>query len=105
MSDPLRYYKYSTVLYMVTVNSIVNCPPRLIWKLPKTITDELVIPTRIAFEDLDGIELRRGELQFASQPDFFFVGVADSAHRVGSLQSNIKHAKFTITDKTVQAEQ
>ena len=60
LTEPIKYQKYPTVLYLVTMNYLDNNRPTIIWKVPDTLSDELILPARIAYELPDGKELRHG---------------------------------------------
>ena len=60
ITEPIKYQKYPTVLYLVTMNYLDNNRPIIIWKVPDTLSDELIFPARIAYELPDGKELRHG---------------------------------------------
>lgn len=47
---------------MITLSLQSNSIPHLRWRVPQDISDELVLPARIAFRTPEGNDLRRGEL-------------------------------------------
>ena len=61
ITEPIKYQRYPTVLYSVTMSYLSDNHPSIIWKLPDTISDELIFPARIAYEQPDGRELRHGQ--------------------------------------------
>lgn len=61
ITDPIKYQRYPTILYLVTMNYLESRNPIIIWKVPDFPSDELIVPTRIAYESLDGRELRQGK--------------------------------------------
>ena len=43
LTEPIKYQKYPTVLYLVTMNYLDNNRPTIIWKVPDTLSDELIL--------------------------------------------------------------
>ena len=62
LTEAIKYQKYPTVLYLVTMNYSDDNRPKLVWKIPDTISDELILPARVAYEIPDGKDLRHGYL-------------------------------------------
>ena len=62
LTDAIKYQKYPTILYLVTMNYSDDNRPKIVWKIPDTISDELILPARIAYEIPDGKDLRQGYL-------------------------------------------
>ena len=60
LTDPLKYQKYFTVLYCVQMEWSPERSTVIEWQLPDLISDELLMPARLVFENCGGIELRQG---------------------------------------------
>ena len=41
LTEAIKYQKYPTVLYLVTMNYSDDNRPKIVWKIPDTISDEL----------------------------------------------------------------
>ena len=41
LTDAIKYQKYPTILYLVTMNYSDDNRPKIVWKIPDTISDEL----------------------------------------------------------------
>ena len=93
LTDPLKYQKYSTVLYCVIMECSSNCSTTLEWKLPDMISDELLMPARLAFENFGGIELRQGRCPGICETSSSPNGCYNSDKSKGSVPVTIKYNK------------
>ena len=93
LTDPLKYQKYSTVLYCVQMEWSTERSTIIEWQLPDVISDELLMPARLAFENCGGIELRQGRCpgicETVSSPN----GCYNSDKSKGSAPVTIKYNK------------
>ena len=93
LTDPLKYQKYFTVLYCVQMEWSPERSTVIEWQLPDLISDELLMPARLAFENCGGIELRQGRCpgicETISSPN----GCYNSDKSKGSAPVTIKYNK------------
>ena len=94
LTEPIKYQKYPTVLYLVTMNYLDNNRPTIIWKVPDTLSDELILPARIAYELPDGKELRHGYLPGIMETSTAPNGCYNSDRSKGSIPLTIKSLRF-----------
>ena len=93
LTDPIKYQKYSTVLYSVKMDSSTNHSTMLEWQLPDLISDELLMPTRLAFENFGGKELRQGRYPGICETSSSPNGCYNSDKSKGSVPVTIKYNK------------
>ena len=91
ITEPIKYQRYPTVLYSVTMNYLSNNHPSIIWKIPDAISDELIFPARIAYEQPDGRELRHGQLPGVAETNTASNGCYNSDKSKGSISLTIKY--------------
>ena len=91
LTGPLKYHKYLTVLYLVKMEWSSELSTIIEWQLADTISDELLMPARLAFENSGGIELRQGRCpgicETSTQPN----GCYNSDKSKGSAPVTIKY--------------
>ena len=90
LTEAIKYQKYPTVLYLVTMNYSDNNRPKIVWKIPDTISDELILPARIAYEIPDGKDLRHGYLPGIMETSTAPNGCYNSDKSKGSIPLTIK---------------
>ena len=44
ITEPIKYQRYPTVLYLVRMNFLDNTTPTITWKVPDSFSDELILP-------------------------------------------------------------
>ena len=93
LTDPLKYQKYSTVLYCVKMECSSNHSTMLEWQIPDLISDELLMPARLAFENFGGIELRQGRYPGICETSSSPNGCYNSDKSKGSVPVTIKYNK------------
>ena len=93
LTDPLKYQKYFTVLYCVQMEWSTERPTVIEWQLPDLISDELLMPARLAFENSGGIELRQGRSPGVSETSSVPNGCHNSDKSKGSVPVTIKYNK------------
>ena len=93
LTDPLKYQKYFTVLYCVQMEWSPECSTVIEWQLPDSISDELLMPARLAFENSGGIELRQGRCPGISETTSSPNGCYNSDKSKGSAPVTIKYNK------------
>ena len=93
LTDTLKYQKYSTVLYSVKMDSSTNHSTMLEWQLPDSVSDELLMPTRLAFENFGGKELRQGRYPGICETSSSPNGCYNSDRSKGSVPVTIKYDK------------
>jgi hypothetical protein len=91
ITEPIKYQRYPTVLYSVTMSYLSDNHPSIIWKLPDTISDELIFPARIAYEQPDGRELRHGQFPGIAETNTATNGCYNSDKSKGSISLTIKY--------------
>ena len=91
ITESIKYQRYPTVLYLVTMNYLDNNRPLIIWKVPDTLSDELIFPARIAYERPDGRELRHGQLPGVAETSTASNGCYNSDKSKGSIPLTIKY--------------
>ena len=91
ITEPIKYQRYPTVLYLVTMNYLDNNHPFIIWKVPDTLSDELIFPARIAYERPDGRELRHGQFPGVTETSTAPNGCYNSDKSKGSIPLTIKY--------------
>ena len=91
LTDPLRYQKYFTVLYLVKMEWSLECSTIIEWQLSDTISDELLMPARLAFENVGGIELRQGRCPGICETSTLPNGCYNSDKSKGSAPVTIKY--------------
>ena len=99
ITEPIKYQKYPTVLYLVTMNYLNNNHPTIIWKVPDTISDELILPARIAYEIPDGKELRHGHFPGIMETSTAPNGCYNSDRSKGSIPLTIKYQQNSSLQK------
>ena len=99
LTEPIKYQKYPTVLYLVTMNYLDNNRPTIIWKVPDTLSDELILPARIAYELPDGKELRHGYLPGIMETSTAPNGCYNSDRSKGSIPLTIKYQQNSSLQK------
>ena len=90
LTDAIKYQKYPTILYLVTMNYSDDNRPKIVWKIPDTISDELILPARIAYEIPDGKDLRQGYLPGIMETSTAPNGCYNSDKSKGSIPLTIK---------------
>ena len=90
LTDAIKYQKYPTILYLVTMNYSDDNRPKIVWKIPDTISDELILPARIAYEIPDGKDLRQGYLPGIMEVSTAPNGCYNSDKSKGSIPLTIK---------------
>ena len=91
ITEPIKYQRCPTVLYSVTMSYLSDNHPSIIWKLPDTISDELIFPARIAYEQPDGRELRHGQFPGIAETNTATNGCYNSDKSKGSISLTIKY--------------
>ena len=99
ITEPIKYQKYPTVLYLVTMNYLNNNHPTIIWKVPDTLSDELILPARIAYEIPDGKELRHGHFPGIMETSTAPNGCYNSDRSKGSIPVTIKYQQNSSLQK------
>ena len=99
ITEPIKYQKYPTVLYFVTMNYLNNNHPTIIWKVPDTLSDELILPARIAYEIPDGKELRHGHFPGIMETSTAPNGCYNSDRSKGSIPLTIKYQQNSSLQK------
>ena len=99
ITEPIKYQKYPTVLYLVTMNYLNNNHPTIIWKVPDTLSDELILPARIAYEIPDGKELRHGHFPGIMEASTAPNGCYNSDRSKGSIPLTIKYQQNSSLQK------
>ena len=99
ITEPIKYQKYPTVLYLVTMNYLNNNHPTIIWKVPDTLSDELILPARIAYEIPDGKELRHGHFPGIMETSTAPNGCYNSDRSKGSIPLTIKYQQTSSLQK------
>ena len=99
LTEPIKYQKYPTVLYLVTMNYPDDNRPTIIWKVPDTLSDELILPARIAYELPDGKELRHGYLPGIMETSTAPNGCYNSDRSKGSIPLTIKYQQNSSLQK------
>ena len=100
LTGTLRYQKYPTVLYLVKMDSLSSSPAVIEWQISDTITDELIMPARIAFENFVGKELRQGQYPGVSETSTSPNGCYNSDKSKGSVPLTIKYEKNSCLQRT-----
>ena len=100
LTGALRYQKYPTVLYLVKMDSLSSSPAVIEWQISDTITDELIMPARIAFENFVGKELRQGQYPGVSETSTSPNGCYNSDKSKGSVPLTIKYEKNSCLQRT-----
>ena len=93
LTDPLKYQKYFTVLYCVQMEWSPERSTVIEWQLPDLISDELLMPARLAFENSGGIELRQGRCPGICETTSSPNGCYNSDKSKGSAPVTIKYNK------------
>ena len=93
LTDPLRYQKYLTVLYLVKMEWLSERSTIIEWQLPGFISDELLMPARLAFENSGGVELRQGRCPGICETNTLPNGCHNSDRSKGSTPVTIKYTK------------
>ena len=99
LTEPIKYQKYPTVLYLVTTNYLDNNHSTIIWKVPDTLSDELILPARIAYELPDGKQLRHGHLPGFMETSTAPNGCYNSDRSKGSIPLTIKYQQNSSLQK------
>ena len=104
LTGALRYQKYPTVLYLVKMDSLSSSPAVIEWQISDTITDELIMPARIAFENFVGKELRQGNIQESVRPVHHQMAaiILTSQKEACRLLSNMKRTRAYKEPKSVK---
>ena len=50
LTEPIKYQRYPTVLYLVKMNFLDNITPIIMWKVPDFFSDELMSYDRDSFQ-------------------------------------------------------
>ena len=90
LTEAIKYQKYPTVLYLVTMNYSDDNRPKIIWKIPDIISDELIFPARIAYEIPDRKDLRQGYLPGIMETSTAPNGCYNSDKSKGSIPLTIE---------------
>ena len=93
LTDTLNYQKYSTVLYLVKMDNSTDCPTTIEWQIPDAISDELIMPARIAYENFGGKELRQGRYPGICETSTSPNGCYNSDKSKGSVPLTVKYDK------------
>jgi len=72
------------------MNYLDDNRPKIIWKIPDTLSDELILPARIAYELPDGKDLRHGYLPGIMETSTAPNGCYNSDRSKGSIPLTIK---------------
>ena len=105
LTDPLKYQKYSTVLYLVKMEWSLERSTIIEWQLADTISDELLMPARLAFENIGGIELRQGRCPGTCETSTIPNGCYNSDKSKGSAPVTIKyHQAAGLAISNIRAE-
>ena len=81
------------------MNYLNNNHPTIIWKVPDTLSDELILPARIAYEIPDGKELRHGHFPGIMETSTAPNGCYNSDRSKGSIPVTIKYQQKLIPSK------
>ena len=81
------------------MNYLDNNRPTIIWKVPDTLSDELILPARIAYELPDGKELRHGHLPGIMETSTAPNGCYNSDRSKGSIPLTIKYQQNSSLQK------
>ena len=93
ITESMKYQKYPTVLYMIKMNSAHSTPPTIVWKVPEALSDEFIIPSRIAYELPDGKDLRQGQFPGITEALSSANGCYNSDKSKGSIPVTVKFHK------------
>ena len=100
LTGTLKYQKYPTVLYLIKMDSLSSSPSVIEWQISDTISDELIMPARIAFENVVGKELRQGQYPGVSETSTSPNGCYNSDKSKGSVPLTIKYEKNSCLQRT-----
>ena len=90
ITEPIKYQRYPTVLYLVRMNLLDNITPIIMWKVPDSFSDELILPARIAYEVPKGRELRQGQFPGIAETSTASNGCYNSDRSKGSISLTVK---------------
>ena len=91
ITEPIKYQRYPTVLYLVRMNFLDNTTPIILWKVPDTFSDELILPARLAYEVPKGRELRKGQYPGIAETNTSSNGCYNSDRSKGSVPLTVKY--------------
>jgi hypothetical protein len=90
ITEPIKYQRYPTILYLIRMNFHDNITPIIIWKVPDYFSDELILPARLAYEVPKGRELRQGQFPGIAETNTSSNGCYNSDRSKGSVPLTVK---------------